>query len=98
MCDLLLPTQVNVQYNMSKVSNNGKGLFVVMIGLFVAIGAVVLSGSSSSPAQSSNCKWDKLLNIIMTNSAVLYHSLYDTSEIMIIIMIQTILSDLGTHF
>ena len=41
---------------MSKVSNDGKGLFVVMIGLFVAIGAVVLSGSSSSPAQSSNCK------------------------------------------
>ena len=40
----------------SKVSNDGKGLFVVMIGLFVAIGAVVLSGSSSSPAQSSNCK------------------------------------------
>ena len=49
----MIPTQVNVHYNMSKVSNNGKGLFV---GLFVAIGAVVLSGSSSSPAQSSNCK------------------------------------------
>ena len=56
LTDKHVPTQVNVQYNMSKVSNNGKGLFVVMIGLFVAIGAVVLSGSSSSPAQSSNCK------------------------------------------
>ena len=49
-------SQFVVQYNMSKVSNNGNGLFVVMIGLFVAIGAVVLSGSSSSPAQSSNCQ------------------------------------------